>query len=203
MVTTPLNVSARQAAPAVYPNSIYRDFIITGLTEGFRIGFKRDQCLSSSKSNMRSAILNPAVIDEYLTKERAAGRFIGPLSPEVDVHLSHFGVIPKGHIPGKWRLITDLSYPPGLSVNDGIDKELCSLKYVTVDIVARMVARLGPASLMAKVAIQSAYRLIPVHPDDRPLLGVRWRGEVLCDVMLPFGLRFAPKLFNAVADALE
>ena len=107
------------------------------------------------------------------------------------------------HIPGKWRLITDLSYPPGLSVNDGIDKELCSLKYVTVDIVARMVAMLGPASLMAKVAIQSAYRLIPVHPDDRPLLGVRWRGEVLCDVMLPFGLRFAPKLFNAVADALE
>ena len=74
---------------------------------------------------MRSAILNSTVIDEYLTKERAVGRFIGPLSPEV---VSCFGVIPKGHIPRKWRLITDLSYPPGLSVNDGIVKELRSLK---------------------------------------------------------------------------
>ena len=179
VVTISLNVSVWQAALAVHPDSIYRDFIISGLTEGFQIGFKCDQRLFSSKSNMRSAILNPAVIDEYLTKERAAGRFIGPLSPEVDVHLSHFGVIPKGHIPGKWRLITDLSYPPGLSVNDGIDNELCSLKYVTVDIVAGMVAMLGPASLMAKVDIQSAYRLIPVHPDDCPLLGVRWSDVVL------------------------
>ena len=148
VVTTPLNVSAWQATLAVHPDSIYRDFIITGLTEGFQIGFKHDQRLSSSKSNMRSAILNPAVIDEYLTKERAAGRFIGPLSPGINVHLSCFGVIRKGHIPGKWILITDLLYPPGLSVNDGIDKELCSLKYVTVDIVAGMVAMLhvGPAS---------------------------------------------------------
>ena len=62
---------------------------------------------------------------------------------------------------------------------------------------------LGPASLMAKVDIQSAYRLILEHPDDRPLLGVRWRGEVVCNVMLPFGLHSAPKLFNAVADASE
>ena len=56
---------------------------------------------------------------------------------------------------------------------------------------------------MAKVDIQSAYRLILVHPDDRLLLGVHWRVEVLCDVMLPFGLHSAPKLFNAVADAFE
>ena len=117
---------------------------------------------------MRSAILNTSVIDEYIIKEKAAGRFIGPLQPDVDIHLSHFRVIPKGHTPGKWRLITDLSHPPGLhiSVNDGINKEMCSLSYVTVDTVATVVASLGPASLMAKVDIQSAYRLIPVHPDD-------------------------------------
>ena len=77
---------------------------------------------------MRSAILNSTVIDEYLTKERAVGRFIGPLSPEADLHLSCFGVIPKSHIPRKWRLITDLLYPLGLSVNDGIVEELRSLK---------------------------------------------------------------------------
>ena len=105
--------------------------------------------LSSSKSNIQSALSNLAVINKYLTKEKDASRFIGPLSPGVDVHLSHFWVIPKGHTTGKWRVITDLSYPLESSINDSIDKELCSLKYVTVDIVARMVAMLGPASFMA------------------------------------------------------
>ena len=41
-----------------------------------------------------------------------------------------------------------------------------------------------------------------MHPDDRPLLGMRWKGGLFVDTALPFGLRSAPKLFNAVADAL-
>ena len=57
--------------------------------------------------------------------------------------------------------------------------------------------------MLAKADIESAYRLIPVHPQDRPLLAVRWNGEIFIDVMLPFGLRSAAKIFNAVADALN
>ena len=151
---------------------------------------------------MPSADSHATIVEEYISKERSAGRLIGPLLIP-NLHISRFGVIPKGHIPGKWRLITDLSHPPGHSVNDGIDSSLCSLSYVTVDTVAKTLGALGPGSLMAKVDIESAYRLIPVHPDDRPLLAVEWQGKVFCDGLLPFGLRSAPKLFNAVADALE
>ena len=50
--------------------------------------------------------------------------------------------------------------------------------------------------------LESAYRHVPVHPDDRHLLGMRWRGNVCLDAALPFGLRSAPKIFSAVADAL-
>ena len=32
---------------------------------------------------------------------------------------------------------------------------------------------------------------------------MRWRGQLYVDAMLPFGLGSAPKLFNALADALE
>ena len=56
---------------------------------------------------------------------------------------------------------------------------------------------------MAKVDIEAAYRLVPVHPHDRPLLGMVWKGQIFADPMLPFGLRSAPKIFNAIADALE
>ena len=58
-------------------------------------------------------------------------------------------------------------------------------------------------TLPAKLNVRSAFRLIPVHPDDRPLLGFQWQGVQYVDSMLPFGLRSAPKIFTAVADALE
>ena len=45
--------------------------------------------------------------------------------------------------------------------------------------------------------------MIPIHPQDKRLLGVQWRGEVFIDRMLPIGLRSAPKIFSAVADALQ
>ena len=42
-----------------------------------------------------------------------------------------------------------------------------------------------------------------VHPEDRLLLGMLWDEELDVDTALPFGLRSAPKIFTALADALE
>lgn len=56
--------------------------------------------------------------------------------------------------------------------------------------------------MLAKFDIEAAYRIIPVCLQDHLLLGMLWRGELFVDGTLPFGLRSAPKLFNAVADAL-
>ena len=49
--------------------------------------------------------------------------------------------------------------------------------------------------------MKSAYCFVPVHPDDRLLLTVK--GKTFVDAMLPFGLQSAPKIFTAVADAVE
>ena len=56
---------------------------------------------------------------------------------------------------------------------------------------------------LAKVDVKSAYRNIPVHPEDRWLLGMMWEGSLFIDTVLPFGLRSAPKIFTAIADAVE
>ena len=119
------------------------------------------------------------------------------------MHISKFGVIPKGHTLGRWRLITDLSSPKERSVNDGIASALCSLCYVTVDQIAAVAANLGRGTLIAKLDVESVYRIVLVHPDDRLLLGVRWEGAMYIDAMLPFGLRSVPKIFTTIADALE
>ena len=61
----------------------------------------------------------------------------------------------------------------------------------------------GRGTQLAKLDIKSAYRTVPVHPDDRYLLGMTWQSKTYVDLTLPFGLRSAPKIFNAIADALE
>ena len=51
--------------------------------------------------------------------------------------------------------------------------------------------------------IRSAYRAVPIHPDDRWLMGMSRQGSLFIDTTLPFGLRSAPKIFTALADAAE
>ena len=118
-------------------------------------------------------------------------------------HISPIGAIPKKNRPGKWRLITDLSSPAGTSVNDAISKEFSSLKYTSVDHLSSLILSEGKGAFLVKADIKEAYRMVPVHPDDQPLLGVLRDGQVYIDKMLPFGLRSAPIIFSAVADALQ
>lgn len=128
------------------------------------------------------------------------GPFQSSALPQLQV--SKFGIIPKS-TPGKWRLIVDLSSPEGHSVNDGISERLCSLSYISIDDATKAVLAGGRGMLLAKVDIQNAYRTVPVHPEDRWLLGMRWEDSVYVDATLPFGLRSAPKIFTGVADAAE
>ena len=203
---TPLKVAQWDHMLAQHPDRQYVAYLLSGIQEGFRIGYeRREHVLGSARKNMKTAMENPQVIKEYLDVERKRGVLLGPFerSEMPEVHLSRFGVIPKSNQPGKWRLIVDLSHPEGRSVNDVISGELCSLQYMRIEEVVRRLLKLGPGAQMAKMDIKSAYRMVPVHPQDRVLLGVQWEGQVYVDAALPFGLRSAPKVFNALADGLE
>ena len=65
-----------------------------------------------------------------------------------------------------------------------------------------IIQQLGRDTQLVKLDLKDAYRIVPVHPADFPLPGIRWRERVYIDRALPFGLRSAPKLFNAVADTI-
>ena len=205
-VVSPLKWEVWLKALSGHPDRNFVAFIVDGLRYGFRIGFGYTSCsCRSAQRNMLSAYQHPEVIEEYLEEECRQGRVLGPFKAgEIPgLHISRFGVIPKPHKPGKWRLILDLSHPEGASVNDGIDPQLSTLSYVSVDDVAEAIVGLGRGALLAKVDVQSAYRVVPVHPEDRRLLGMRWQGRDFVDATLPFGLRSAPKIFTALADAVE
>ena len=129
---------------------------------------------------------------------------VGPYPPSTcpGIHINWFGVIAKNHQQDKWHLITDFSHPSRSSVNDGIPSQLCILTYVTIDDAVLSILRSGRSTMLAKIDIKNAFCLLPVHPADHHLLGIKWRGNVYIDHCIPFGLRSAPKLLNILADLL-
>ena len=74
---------------------------------------------------------------------------------------------------------------------------------VSVDNLTEVAVKLGREIQLAKTDIKSAYRVVPVYPEDRLLLGIAWREQVYVDLVHPFGHHSAPKIFKAVADALQ
>ena len=184
-----------------HPDQQLAAFLRRGILNGFRIGWTPGSRLALPPPNLRSAHLNPEAVNHLITSEVSAGRLVIADEPD-KVRRNPIGAIPKPNQPGKFRLIVDLSAPQGASVNDGIDATLCSLEYASVEQAAKLVKHLGRGALMGKLDLSSAYRRVPVHPEDQHLLGLEWQGVTYKDTALPFGLRSAPKIFTAIADAL-
>ena len=204
-IQTPLILSNWSQALQTHPNQELVKFFLTGISHGFRIGYNSTTTsLKSAHKNLEGALLHMDIVDDYLKSELLSYRVAGPFNKNSckHFHISRFGVIPKRNQPGKWRLIVDLSHPKHCSVNDGIPKHLCSLSYITVDDAITKIIETGPNTVLAKVDIKHAFRLLPIHPADRHLLAMEWKDQVYVDTCLPFGLRSAPKLFNILADLL-
>ena len=52
-----------------HPDSSFTAYILSGITEGFRIGYDQSNKLRSAKSNMTQAREHPEVARTYLLKE--------------------------------------------------------------------------------------------------------------------------------------
>ena len=78
-------------------------------------------------------------------------------------------------------------------MNDGITLQwLCN--------AVGKVVQLGQNTLLSKIDVEHEYRNIPIHPQDRDLLGMSFD---IIDLELPFRLHSALTIFSAAADAVE
>jgi hypothetical protein len=73
------------------------------------------------------------------------------------------GVVPK-KAAGEFRMIHHLSYPEGSSVNDFIPHEFSSVHYSTISEAIDFIKHSPHLVYMAKVDIESAFRIIPISP---------------------------------------
>lgn len=136
---------------------------------------------------------HPQVLRDKIHKEVELGRIARPFSfpPFDNLCVSPLDVVPKKET-GKFCLIYHLSYPKGDSVNDCISKEEASVSYVSFDRTIGLVRVASPGALLVKSNIESAFRLLPLHPDCFHWLGSRMDGlyynhtVCVCPWVVPF-----------------
>ena len=200
---TPISLPALLTFMHCNPDQAFSAYIFEGLSRGFRVGFDRRHPLQCWPRNHPSTDQCPLAKTNRIASEVQQGHLVGPVPEDLLplVHVSPIGLVPKSHSIS-FRMIVDLSSPRNYSVNDGIQGEMCSLQYASVDQAVSIILQLGPGTQLANLDLRDAYRMVPVHPHDHPLLGICWEGSTYVDRSLPFGLRSAPKIFTAVADML-
>ena len=178
------------------------------LVDGFRFGFRLNHSgpLSSSiPPNDPSIDLHADVVREKIAKELAAGRLVGPFDspPLQDFHVSPAKLVKKS-VPGEFRFIHNLSWPyDDTSVNAGIGQEYKSVQYANVQKAMRLIMQFPKGSFTRKTDIKSAFKIIPIHPDDHHKLGLYLFGKFYYDVTLVMGAASACQIFEEFSTALE
>ena len=56
---------------------------------------------------------------------------------------------------------------------------------------------------MAETDVKSALRIIPIHPSDYSMLGMKWQNPILIYRFLPMGCSSSCAIFEACITALE
>ena len=175
---------------------------------GFPLDYNRCHSIQSEKINHKSALQYPSHVDVYLTDEMNHGAILGPFKepPDEKLHTSPFMTRDKSS-SDKRRVIIDLSWPKGQSVNSAVNSDRYLdvdfvLTYPSIDNITEEVLKLGKGCKIFKIDISRAFRHVPIDPGDLDLLGLHWN-EYFIDRSLPFGFKHGSAIFQRISDAVR
>ena len=188
------------------------DYTDTRLVEflefGWPINFDRSAALQSTLDNHASAVQYSADIDFYIDTEIGHAALLGPFNgpPVAPTHISPLMTKPKKDSLHR-RVIMDLSWPEGASINDGVDGdwylgEEINIRLPTVQFMEDRLLDIGPGAFMFKTDLARGYRQLRVDPTDWPLLGLQHGGKFYLDVCPPFGLKTSALFMQKTSEAI-
>ena len=159
--------------------------------------------------NHKGAIDYPKALDKYIEKESKHGAVMGPYNKVPftgKVGISPLSTREKRDSQDR-RIILDLSFPIGRSVNDGIMKDdymglPAKLSFPKVDDFALCIFSLGKGCFMFKVDLSRYFRQLPLDPGDYSLIGYMINNKLFFDKVLPMGMRSAPYIAQRVTNAI-
>lgn len=179
------------------------------LKYGWPVGYNRMNPPEVVEKNHPSATQHRQHVKEFIATEISYRAMVGPFKDPPFLpwtRISPMMTRPKKESDLR-RIIVDLSYPEGSSVNAGIDisnilgrDTSYSLPNI-MDLVTRVQVQ-GSGSFIWKADLARAYRQLRIDPIDMPLLGVKFDSEVYVDCCPPFGCRSSSTACQRVANAL-
>ena len=142
-----------------------------------------------------------------LDKEISEGRTVGPFQepPYSIMRVNPIGLVPKKK-PNEFPLIIDLSQPIGSSVNDSIPPSESSVSYPTIQSAIDMIIQLtkeNKVPVLSKVDVKSAFRLLPLAPDNFTLVGLSFGGQYYVDKFLRMGASSSCKIYQQFSNAIS
>ena len=170
------------------------------LVEQLEFGFPSNYSIQSIPTpcftNHRESPEYASHVKEYIEKECRLGALLGPFKVPPFSPWSHCSPLmtrPKS-TAGKRRIIVDLSYPRGKSVNTGIPRreflgKVQTYTLPTVSMVGDRLRTLGTNSHIWSADISRAYRQLRADPLAVPLYGITYEDRLYVDIALPFGCR--------------
>ncbi len=84
-----------------------------------------------------------------------------------------------------------------------IPKAKGTVTYDTVDTAIQLTLKAGPRAILAKTDVEHAYKLVTIHLENIPALGIRWLQHWLWDATLLMGSRSGCAIFETFSDALQ
>ncbi len=205
-LSTPVNIYRLATELTHHPDKDFREYLLSGLRDGFNPGVECALSQSHICNNLQSAHAEPAIVNELIEREVKAGFMIGPFNePPFEVfRVSPIGIA-TGKFSGKKRLIVDLSSPHNStvpSINSLIPLDEFSLRYHDIEQAVELIKIAGQAAWLAKIDITSAFKVMPIHPDAWHLFGIQWAGKFYFAVRLTFGCKSSPKFFDMLSEAI-
>ena len=133
-----------------HPDKEFSSQLLKYIQEGVPLGYTGPD-KSQVSPNWPSTIQHRDAVQETINTDISRGRKAGPYPVPPFQHYvgSPMGAFTKKHST-KVRVIHDLSWPPGRSVNDYIDSNWCTLQYISVQDAVKYVKQYGPGTLMSK-----------------------------------------------------
>ena len=204
----------------VLPSKFNFEFIETqlqgyhddSLIDMLKYGFPVD-CLLAGKGppipiNHKGATEFSEQVQLLLDKEVKLGGVLGPFnsSPFTNPRYSPLNSVPKKDSVDR-RLILDLSFPPGRSVNDGISKdwylgEFSKLTLPSLDEFVSKVVSLGSCAKLFKVDLSRGYKQMYIDPMDFEKMGFTFNGSHYFDCTLSMGLHSSARCCQRVTSAV-
>ena len=158
--------------------------------------------------NHKSVTEFPLDVQAYINEESEHGAITGPFRdvPISNCHVSPFMTCPKANSETR-RVIIDLSWPKGYSVNGRVDKSTnmstdFQLTFPTIDDLTAELTKSRKGAHLYKIDVSRAFCHLYIDPFDYDLLGLYWDGFYL-DKNLPFGTRHGSQFFQHMSDAVR